>query len=71
VVGALGQPTSRRPSVWECWHPQGPGLHQPVRVVRLAEGRVTSAAVEWRPVGCIIMMPRNKKQVRTETAVDR
>jgi hypothetical protein len=63
LIGALGQPTSRRPGVWEYWDRLGPGFnsHQRVRVVRFARGRVTSAAVEWRPVGCIIVEPRYKK----------
>jgi hypothetical protein len=57
VVRRLGQPTSRRPGVWEYWAPLGPGCHthREVRVVRFTAGRVISAAVELRGVGCIIV----------------
>jgi hypothetical protein len=62
LVRELGEPTSKKPGVWEYWRRLGPGFHsfQPVRVVRFAEGRVTSAAIEMRPVGCIIVEPRRK-----------
>ncbi len=62
LVRQLGEPASRRPGVWEYWDRLGPGFHshRRVRVVTFHGGRVTAAPVEMRPVGCIIVEPRER-----------
>jgi hypothetical protein len=66
LVRELGEPTSRKPGVWEYWKRLGPGFHshQWVRVVRFDGGRVTAAPIEMRPVGCIIVEPRERPALR-------
>jgi len=63
VVRTLGQPTVRRADAWEYAQPLGPGAHSVrlVRVVRFGDdGRVKSAAIEERGVGCILVEPRGR-----------
>jgi len=59
VLDTLGKPTSMEPGVWEYWR-LSPGAHSfiPVRVVRFKDGRVISAAVHMKGVGCIIVKER-------------
>ena len=59
----LGEPTAKRDGVWEYAEPLGAGFHsfRHVRVIRFDEsGRVGTAAMEQRGVGCIIVEPRRR-----------
>jgi hypothetical protein len=62
VLCRLGPPSARRPGAWEYREPLGPGAHSfvLVRVVRFRDGRVVAAALEERPVGCILIEPRGR-----------
>jgi hypothetical protein len=65
VLRKLGEPTAKREGAWEYWERLGPGFHsfQHVRVVRFDEsGRVKTAAMEQRGVGCIIVEPREREK---------
>src|SRR4051794_6443353 len=60
LLAKLGEPTSKKPGLWEYWQPLGPGAHsfRWVRVVRFQNGKVGSAAMQERGVGCILIMPK-------------